>query len=71
MNKVVQIGNIVPDSPNFSNPQRGRVYSIDGIAPTLNTCGGGGLEPKILVRNFNDYINNKHKRGKNGDMICV
>lgn len=25
-----------------------RVYSVDGIAPCLNTCGGGGLETKIL-----------------------
>lgn len=25
-----------------------RVYSTDGIAPTINTCGGGGREPKIM-----------------------
>ena len=25
-----------------------RVYSPEGVAPTLNTCGGGGLQPKIL-----------------------
>lgn len=25
-----------------------RVYSAEGTSPTLNTCGGGGLEPKIL-----------------------
>ena len=24
------------------------VYDTEGIAPTLNTCGGGGLQPKIL-----------------------
>lgn len=27
-----------------------RVYSPDGIAPTIHTCGGGGTEPKIMVR---------------------
>lgn len=27
--------------------QSRRVYSVDGIAPTLHTCGGGNLEPKI------------------------
>lgn len=27
--------------------QRKRVYSIDGKAPTLQTCGGGNNEPKI------------------------
>ena len=48
-NKVLQIGNIV-HTGNFNNPQRGRIYSSEGIGPTLNTCGGGGLEPKIVVR---------------------
>ena len=44
---IKQIGNIVKGK-NFSNPQRGRIYSPDGICPALNTVGGGGLEPKIL-----------------------
>lgn len=26
-----------------------RVFSPAGIAPTCLTCGGGGIEPKILV----------------------
>lgn len=25
-----------------------RVYDIYGIAPTIPTCGGGGIQPKIL-----------------------
>ena len=25
-----------------------RVYGTDGLAPTMHTCGGGNLEPKIL-----------------------
>jgi DNA (cytosine-5)-methyltransferase 1 len=46
---VEQIGNIVDDSNiNFKNPQRGRVYSSEGISPALNCCQGGGLEPKIV-----------------------
>lgn len=28
--------------------QNKRVYSINGIAPTITTCGGGHTEPKIL-----------------------
>lgn len=49
--KVIQIGNIVDDTNiGFKNPQRGRVYSIDGLAPTMqNWSGGGGLQPKIVV----------------------
>ena len=49
MTKIIQVGNLVKPSPIFDNPQRGRVYSAEGIAPTLNTCQGGGLEPKVLV----------------------
>lgn len=25
-----------------------RVYDVSGVAPAMNTCGGGGLQPKIL-----------------------
>ena len=28
---------------------RKRIYSTEGIAPTIYTCGGGGCEPKIIV----------------------
>lgn len=31
--------------------QSRRVYSEDGIAPTIHTCGGGNLEPKIMLCN--------------------
>jgi len=49
-NTIIQIGNIREDTPNFQNPQSGRVYAIDGIAPTINTCQGGNLQPKILIK---------------------
>lgn len=45
---VKQVGNIVKQK-SFSNPQRGRIYSINGLSPTLNTVQGGGLEPKVLI----------------------
>lgn len=48
--EVIQVGNILDDEEGkFSNPQRGRVYSPEGIAPCQHTCGGGQLEPKIMV----------------------
>ena len=28
-----------------------RVYDTEGVSPTMNTCGGGGLQPKILEAN--------------------
>ena len=52
--QVEQIGNIVDDTNiGFKNPQRGRIYSDEGLAPCLNCCEGGGLEPKI-VQKFGD-----------------
>ena len=38
--RVIELGNIV-HTGNWSSPQRGRIYSVDGIAPTCNCCGGG------------------------------
>lgn len=46
---VKQVGNL-SDSDSFGgNPQTGRVYSDDGLSPTLNTMQGGGREPKVMV----------------------
>lgn len=48
-NNIIQIGNIRKGTKTFDNPQSGRIYSEFGIAPTINTCQGGGLEPKLIV----------------------
>lgn len=45
--KIMQIGNFVTTG-NFRNPQRGRVYDPEGLAPTLNTAQGGGTLPHII-----------------------
>ncbi|WP_424785331.1 hypothetical protein [Prevotella pallens] len=47
MNKILQIANIIK-STGFNNPQKGRVYSIDGISPCLDTMSGGNKQPKII-----------------------
>lgn len=47
--KILFLGNIFP-TKNRKNPNQGRVYDPGGIAPALNTKGGGNLEPFILVR---------------------
>lgn len=44
---VEQVGNFI-HTGNFSNPQRGRVYDANALSPSLNTCGGGGQEVKIV-----------------------
>ena len=47
-NRIIQVGNIV-NTGNWNNPQRGRIYSTEGLSPALNTVAGGGLEPKIII----------------------
>lgn len=49
MCKVIQLGNIYPDTDGFKNKTSGRVYSIEGLAPTLNTAQGGGKTPIIVI----------------------
>lgn len=71
--EVKQIGNTIKTSSFGGNPQRGRVYSDEGISPTLNTMQGGGLEPKILVKNTdNQHIDDTKRiinplKGKSGN----
>lgn len=47
-NVVKQVGNISAPTGAWNNPQVGRVYDPNGCSPTLNTCSGGGHEPKVL-----------------------
>ena len=44
--KIIQIGNVLKTA--FNNPTRGRVYSVNGLAPTIDTCLGGNRQPKII-----------------------
>lgn len=62
--KVIQIGNIVDDTNiGFKNPQRGRVYSIEGLAPTMqNFSGGCGLQPKIVVEDDREKEDNNSRK---------
>lgn len=46
--EIVQIGNCCP-TVTRDNPNQGRVYSIDGIAPTLTAMTGGNREPFIIA----------------------
>lgn len=69
--------------PNFN--QSGVVYETDGISPTIRTMQGGGLEPKIRVREatkqgyaettVGDSVNLSHpssktRRGRVGEGIA-
>ena len=45
--EVKQIGNVCPTKKR-ANPNQGRVYDQEGIAPALTTMGGGNREPMIV-----------------------
>ena len=47
--RVIELFNIVGDTEGFKNPQRGRVYSVEGIAPAIDCYQGGGRQPKVVV----------------------
>ena len=79
-NEVKKYGTI---QPNFN--QSGVVYETDGIAPTIRCYGGGGLEPKIRVKEatkqgyaeaeIGDSVNLSHpnsktRRGRVGKQIA-
>lgn len=66
---IIQVGNIFPDTDSFKNRTAGRVYSTEGLAPTLRTPseGGGGLEPKIVVYESERDIRTIEKQGQAGE----
>ena len=79
-NEIKKYGTI---QPNFN--QSGVVYETDGIAPTIRCYGGGGLEPKIRVKEatkqgyataeIGDSVNLSHpnfktRRGRVGKQIA-
>lgn len=49
-NAVNQLGSIADFNGSWKNPQSYRIYSPKGLSPTLNTCSGGGHEPKIIQK---------------------
>lgn len=46
MDKEVRIGNIFGAT---GGNHAGMVYDKNGLSPTLNTMGGGGRQPHIVV----------------------
>ena len=42
--------------PNTGNPQAGRVYSMEGLSPTLDTVGGGNRMPKVIEPTPNSIL---------------
>lgn len=52
---IRQIANVHPTSTR-ANPNQGRVYDPDYIAPALHCMGGGNLEPHVVVKENNRVV---------------
>ena len=46
--KIMQVGQMY-GTEKEPNPQAGRIYDVDGISPTMDTCSGGNRMPKVLI----------------------
>lgn len=59
--QVKQIGNVCPTKTR-PNPNQGRVYDKDGIAPALTTMEGGNREPMVIdeIRVVGNYMPSNH-----------
>lgn len=53
-NCLIQVGTLTGGIYDTSFDCIKRVYSTQGIAPTINTCGGGHREPKIVEDNVSN-----------------
>ena len=54
---IKQVGNLLNTTSFGGNPQRGRVYSADGVSPTLTCSGGGNMQPKVIEKPKNKIQN--------------
>lgn len=61
-NRLIQEGNLMGGIWNKTLQSNRRYYSVEGLAPTIQTCGGGNIEPKIIV----DEVSLRHERTKYG-----
>jgi len=56
----------VADLGRYKNDQMNRVYSSNGLCPTIETISGGGREPKVKIMDTEQTIclNSKDENGK-------
>lgn len=60
--KCIQVGNLEGGKWDRINESCKRVYSEEGISPTISSCQGGGTEPKVLrIGGIFDTEKSKHQ----------
>ena len=59
--EVKQLMNIMP-TKTHDNPNQGRVYDVNGIAPTLTKMDGGNREPMVIdeIKVIGNYMPSNH-----------
>lgn len=67
--KLIQVGQIY-GTEREPNPQAGRVYDVNGLSPTMDSCSGGNRMPKVVVqeRLTGAYGRNFGSKGKLQDI---
>ena len=44
---------------DHTHEAQNRVYDISGLSPTINTCGGGNLQPMIMIKDLTNKPNSE------------
>ena len=60
---IAQMDNTIDSTFESAN----RIYDINGLSPTIPTCSGGGIQPKILVSFQSKQMMIVAMRGRNPD----
>lgn len=75
MNQVIVIGqmdNKMDNKMDNTFESANRVYDTEGVCPTIPTCAGGNIQPKIITEDFEpiiyDNYNHKIKSGVCGTL---
>ena len=69
--KCVQVANLSGGKWDKINESCRRVYSEEGISPTIHTCQGGNTEPKVVQRAPLKFLNRNQKNIEGDYAFCV
>ncbi len=62
--KLILVGNMAGGKWDKINESARRVYSEEGLAPTIHTCQGGNTEPKVTIKEYANYITWEDSKGR-------
>lgn len=63
-NLKVEIIGCMDNTIDHTFESANRVYGANGLCPTIPTCGGGGIQPKILVKIYERKDSSSFIRGE-------